>query len=534
MASVWLARERHAQADRDRLIALKIMRPDLTTESEFVSMFLDEVRLCRAVRHPNVIDVYDVGHDQGVMWMAMEWVDGDSLHAVYNEANKRQPIPLEIAVRIVADAAAGLHAAHGLRAEDGSLVNLVHRDVSPHNILIAIDGRIKLADFGIAKAIDRISEKTRTGHLKGKFGYMSPEQVLGTGVDRRSDVFSLGIVLYELTTGRRLFKGKHEVHTLELILNGDIPRPSTVHDGYPPLLEDIVMKALQRSADLRHPTAAALEGELREFLSTERILVPPSGVASLLSRVMGPTLEQRQKAVHKALQELARAEETLAAPVAPAPASERSLKGSEAPPFAEETGTSGISSLSQVGPAVKTWRPSSGGSQRLPALLLGLAAMVCTAYVVYQSRVRSADLSLPAVSADAAPAEPRPVDVGTPPPPPRTRDNGHIPLIKVEDLHVDQQGSDEPLAHPPATSATTPAPATSAVTAPAAVSTPPKRPLERSSALAPRPEPTPRPESAPAPLVSSAPSSAQPGAGPAAEPRPEPAPATLPAPLPDP
>lgn len=453
MASVWLARQRQPETDSDRLVALKVMRPDLATEYEFVNMFLDEVRLCRAVRHPNVIDVYDVGHEHGVMWMAMEWVDGDSLHAVYNEANKRQPIPLEIAVRIVADTAAGLHAAHGVRAEDGSLVNLVHRDVSPHNILIAIDGRIKLADFGIAKAIDRISEKTRTGHLKGKFGYMSPEQVLGNGVDRRSDVFSLGIVLYELTTGRRLFRGKHEVHTLELILNADIPRPSLVHEGYPPHLESIVMKALQRSADRRHPTAAALERELREFLSTERILVPPSGVARLLSRVMGPTLAERQRAVQKALQELSRAEETLAGPASP-PGSERSLKGSEAPQFADETGSSGVSSLSQVGPAVKTWRPTSGGGQHVPALLLGLAAMIVSAYFVYQSRVRSADLSVPAVSANAAPAEMRPVVFETRSPPAPRQNNDHIPLIKVEDLRIDAHQ----IADAPATAVAAPSP----------------------------------------------------------------------------
>lgn len=458
MASVWLARPRHSEAADDRLIALKIMRPDLATEPEFVSMFLDEVRVCRAVRHPNVIDVYDVGHEHGVMWMAMEWVDGDSLHAVYHEANKRQPIPLEIAVRIVADAAAGLHAAHGLRAEDGSLVNLVHRDVSPHNILIAIDGRIKLADFGIAKAIDRLSERTRTGHLKGKFGYMSPEQVRGTTIDRRSDVFSLGIVLYELTTGRRLFKGKHELHTLELILNGEIPRPSAVHQGYPPLLEDIVMKALQRNAELRHPTAAAFEDELREFLSSQRILVPPSGVARLLARVMGPTLAQRQRAVHQALQELARAEETRTAPVESVPKSERSIKPSEAPQFAEETGASGISSLSQVGPAVRTCRPSAGRRQHLPVLLLGFAAMVCAAYVVYLGRARRADLSLPAVSADAAPTPdaPRPVEPETHLRPTGPPERHQIPLIRVEDLHVDptaNEASEEP---PP--DAGTPAP----------------------------------------------------------------------------
>lgn len=447
MASVWLARQRNADTDTERLIALKIMRPDLATEPEFVNMFVNEVRLCRAVRHPNVIDVYDVGHEQGVMWMAMEWIDGDSLHAVFHEANKRQPIPLEIAVRIVADAAAGLHAAHGVRAEDGSLLNLVHRDVSPHNILIGVDGRIKLADFGIAKAIDNVTEKTRTGHLKGKFGYMSPEQVRGTGVDRRSDVFSLGIVLYELTTGRRLFRGKHELHTLELILSGEIPLPSTVHEGYPVLLERIVMKALERNPERRHPTAAALEGELREFLSTEHILVPLAGVARLLSRVMGSTLDQRRKAVQKALAELAKAAE--AGETSPPPsgtASGCSLKASEAPPSCatgDETGSSGISSLSQVGPAVKTWRPSAGGGAQIPVLLLSLAALLVTAYFVYQSRLRSADLSLPAVSADAAPAEtPPPIEpierVEPIEPPPRVADKPQIPLIKVEDLHVDE------------------------------------------------------------------------------------------------
>ena len=488
MASVWLARQRDAETGSERLIALKIMRPDLTTEFEFVNMFLNEVRLCRAVRHPNVIDVYDVGHERGVMWMAMEWIDGDSLHAVFNEANKRQPIPLEIAVRIVADAAAGLHAAHGVRAEDGSLLNLVHRDVSPHNILIGVDGRIKLADFGIAKAIDNVTEKTRTGHLKGKFGYMSPEQVRGTGVDRRSDVFSLGIVLYELTTGRRLFRGKHELHTLELILGGEIPLPSTVHEGYPVLLERIVMKALERNPERRHPTAAALEGELREFLSGEHILVPLAGVARLLSRVMGSTLDERQKAVQRALAELAEAEETATPSSSTAP--DGSLKGSEAPPSsshagdtrAEETGTSGISSLSQVGPAIKTWRPSSSAGPQIPVLLLSLAAMLVTAYFVYQSRLRSADLSVPAVSADAAPTEAPPVDLqqpAPPPPVPAPAEKTHIPLIKVEDLRVDESashaappGPEVPGARPPtpqsapATPAPAPAPRSSAASEP--------------------------------------------------------------------
>ena len=290
MASVWIARER-VSPNTSRLVAIKAMLPDLASEPEFVSMFLDEVRLVSAIRHPNVVDVYEVGEQNGVMWMAMEWIEGESLHGIFTEASKRQIIPIEIAVRVIADAAAGLHAAHELRDEQGRVLNVVHRDVSPQNVLISTSGAVKLVDFGVAKAIDRISEKTRTGHLKGKFGYMSPEQVRGRSVDRRSDVFSLGVVLYELTTGRRLFRGRHDVHTLQLVASADIPSPSSLDPNYPTVLEGIVMRALERRVERRHPTAAALEEDLREFLSAERVLVPSSGVAGLLKRVVGPRIK---------------------------------------------------------------------------------------------------------------------------------------------------------------------------------------------------------------------------------------------------
>ncbi|HWZ91707.1 MAG TPA: serine/threonine-protein kinase, partial [Polyangiaceae bacterium] len=140
MAAVWVARERAATTKDDRLVAVKVMLTELADESEFVKMFLDEVRLVRSIRHPNVVDVYDVGEDDGMMWMAMEWVEGESLHTVIAEAGKRRAIPPELAVRIIADAAAGLHAAHELRDLDGSLRGVVHRDISPHNILIGTNG----------------------------------------------------------------------------------------------------------------------------------------------------------------------------------------------------------------------------------------------------------------------------------------------------------------------------------------------------------------------------------------------------------
>jgi len=305
MAAVWVARERAADATRDdRLVAVKVMLTELADESEFIKMFLDEVRLVRSIRHPNVVDVYDVGEHDGMMWMAMEWVEGESLHTVIAEAGKRRAIPPELAVRIIADAAAGLHAAHELRDLDGSLRGVVHRDISPHNILIGTNGSVKLVDFGVAKAVGRISEATRAGQLKGKFGYMSPEQALGKGVDRRSDIFSLGIVLFELTTSRRLFRGEHDIETLRLVISGAIPKPTLIDAKYPLELERIVLKALERNVSARYQTAAEFEHDLRAYLKAERLIVPQGGVAGILKRVVGERIEQRRKAVRASLKML--------------------------------------------------------------------------------------------------------------------------------------------------------------------------------------------------------------------------------------
>jgi serine/threonine protein kinase len=304
MATVWVARERAQTSKDDRLVAVKVMLTELADENEFIKMFLDEVRLVRSIRHPNVVDVYEVGEHEGMMWMAMEWVEGESLHTVIAEAGKRRAIPPELAVRIISDAAAGLHAAHELRDMDGSLRGVVHRDISPHNILIGTNGAVKLVDFGVAKAVGRISEATRAGQLKGKFGYMSPEQALGKGVDRRSDIFSLGIVLFELTTSRRLFRGEHDLETLRLVISGAIPKPTLIDPKYPLELERIVLKALERNVSARYQTAAEFGHDLQAYLKAERLIVPQSGVAAILKRVLGERIEQRRKAVRGSLKAL--------------------------------------------------------------------------------------------------------------------------------------------------------------------------------------------------------------------------------------
>jgi eukaryotic-like serine/threonine-protein kinase len=301
MATVWVAKQHAKNPDDERLVAIKAILPELSTDQEFVRMFFDEGRLVRSIRHPNVVEVYEVGDENGIVYLAMEWVEGDSLHTLIAEAGRRRPIPPEMAVRIVADAALGLSAAHALKSLKGEPLGVVHRDVSPHNILIGTDGTVRLVDFGVAKAMGRISDVTVAGQLKGKFGYMSPEQARARPVDQRSDVFSLGTVLFELTTGRRLFRGEHDAETLKLVTSGEIPKPTSIDPKYPPELEAIVLRALQRDVGKRYQTANALREDLEAYLKSRRIVVARAGIAALLKRVLGSRIEDRRNALRSAL-----------------------------------------------------------------------------------------------------------------------------------------------------------------------------------------------------------------------------------------
>ncbi len=303
MAGVWVARGKPKPSEPEQLVAVKAMLPDLASNMEFRSMFLDEGQIVRSIDHPNVVRVYDVGEAGGVLYMAMEWVEGDSLHTLIAEANKRRPIPPEVAVRLIADTAAGLHAAHELRGWDGALKEIVHCDVSPHNILIGLDGVVKLVDFGVAGAMNQVSTDDEV-KIRGKFGYMSPEQAQAKPLDRRSDIFSLGIVLFELTTGYRLFRGRDDRHTLELVTWGKIPRPSQVIPSYPEQLEGIVMKALERDLDKRYQTAEAFRDALETYLVEQRILVPAAGVKGLLRKVLGNKIDQRRGQIRTAIRAL--------------------------------------------------------------------------------------------------------------------------------------------------------------------------------------------------------------------------------------
>ena len=300
MASVWVAREKAPVSGKQRLVAVKAMLPELARHSDFRAMFLGEGQIVRSIDHPHVVKVHEVSEDRGILYMAMEWVEGDSLRTLIKEAKRRRAIPAEMAVRIIADTAAGLHAAHELRGWDGELRNIVHCDVSPHNILVGLDGQAKLVDFGVANATAH-TELEGGDRIKGKFGYMSPEQASAGKIDRRSDVFALGIVLYELTTGERLFRGDDAAHTLELVKSGRIPAPQEVYAKYPEGLAAIVKRALSRNVNERFQTAAEFRDALEHYLKDERIMVSPAGVGQLVKRVLGPRIEQQRQALREAL-----------------------------------------------------------------------------------------------------------------------------------------------------------------------------------------------------------------------------------------
>ncbi|MCA9554474.1 MAG: serine/threonine protein kinase, partial [Myxococcales bacterium] len=231
MAEVFLA---HRLDEPLKPLVIKRILPHLIKSGDFVQMFLDEARIAAQLSHPNVVGILDIGQVEGTYYLAMEYVHGEDIRRIYNRAYKLQrSLPLSHSIRVIADAALGLGHAHKLTDLAGQPLGLVHRDVSPQNILVTYDGEAKVVDFGIAKAANKVAE-TRAGVLKGKYSYMSPEQALGEGIDHRTDIFALGIILYETTTGTRLFKRENELATLQAIIKCEYLPPSQALQNYPP------------------------------------------------------------------------------------------------------------------------------------------------------------------------------------------------------------------------------------------------------------------------------------------------------------
>lgn len=278
MAEIFLARPLRGSGDP---LVIKRILPNLVQAKDFVSMFMDEARIAARLDHPNVVRVLDLGQVEGSYFLAMEYVHGEDIRRIYNQAFKLQrSLPLSHSIQVVADAGRGLAYAHKL-TDFGQPMHVVHRDVSPQNILVTYDGRTKVVDFGIAKAVNKVVQ-TRGGVLKGKYSYMSPEQAMGEGIDHRTDIFALGIILYETTTGTRLFKRHNELATLQAVMKCDFVPPREALPGYPVELERIVLRALEKHPSDRWEDAEDFSDALETFLVTSGLKVS----RSVISRFM--------------------------------------------------------------------------------------------------------------------------------------------------------------------------------------------------------------------------------------------------------
>jgi serine/threonine protein kinase len=286
MAEIYLARAVGLEGF-ERYVVVKCIKPEHARDERFVKMFIDEARVSAHLHHQNIAQVYDIGQEGGAYYFAMEYLHGENVREVLHRvATARGEVPLDHALTIVCGAAAGLHYAHEKRAGDGQPLGIVHRDVSPSNIVVTFDGAVKVVDFGIAKAAMRMTE-TQSGNLKGKIAYMSPEQCRGTAVDRRSDVFALGIVLYELTTVTRLFRGASDYVMMNKIVTGDIEPPSARRAGYPPLLEAIVMRALANKPEDRYASAAEMRDDLVAFAKGAGVSLSTIGLERYVRELFG-------------------------------------------------------------------------------------------------------------------------------------------------------------------------------------------------------------------------------------------------------
>ena len=294
MAQVWAASP-ESGGGLARTVALKVVRPELAEDVEYSRLFIDEATIAASIHHPNVCETYELGRHEKTLFMAMEWVAGESLAGLLRM--KRQLVPLELqhAARIVSDACAGLHAAHEAVDSDGQHLGVIHRDVSPPNVLVSVHGQVKVSDFGVAKARYQLHERTRTGEVKGKFGYLAPEQITGKKSDRRVDVYALGCVLYVATLGLRPFGSGPEA--MSKILMSKYKRPRELNPDFPEDLEAIIVKALSPDQDHRYATAEEMRNALERWLLNGGFAV----TASELGRVVK---ERMSKQASKGIQQL--------------------------------------------------------------------------------------------------------------------------------------------------------------------------------------------------------------------------------------
>jgi serine/threonine protein kinase len=296
MAEIFLGRVRGPEGF-EKIVVLKRIKPALSAESDVVDLFLHEARIAATLHHPNIVQVHETGVDEGSYFFAMEYVHGENLSTVLHEVSRRgQTVPLDVALAIMAGICAGLHHAHERRDAAGQPLQIIHRDISPSNVLLGYEGSVKLMDFGIAKAATRSSETTK-GVLRGKVAYMAPEQIRADPLDRRADLFSLCVVFYEMLTLSRLFGGgASDFAVLEAVLRKDFPPPSSLRPQCPPGIDEIIMKGLQRDRDRRYQTAEELQADIEAVASKLHLTLSTLTLRRFVRELFGERVEAWQNA----------------------------------------------------------------------------------------------------------------------------------------------------------------------------------------------------------------------------------------------
>ena len=307
MAEVWLARQVGLEGF-EKTVVIKRARPELA-DRETTRRFLDEARLVATLEHPSIAQVYEIGFVNGSYFFVMEYVDGADLRRLIKSAiAKRYPISLADSLYITTQVCSALHYAHEKEDIEGRPLGIIHRDVSPSNVLISHDGVVKVCDFGVAKVQHRRSEDTQSGVVKGKFSYMSPEQCQGKVLDRRSDVFSIGVLLYEVTTQSKLFRAKTEYDLVQQVVDARIPPPSSRVPGYPRELEQIVMRALAKEPADRYATAQLLQLDLESFARESKLAMSSVGITMLMRTLIERRADGRFRASRPRISEAIEAE----------------------------------------------------------------------------------------------------------------------------------------------------------------------------------------------------------------------------------
>ncbi len=375
MATVHLGRL-FGQAGFSRTVAIKRLHSHFAKDRDFAAMFVDEARLAARISHPNVVTTLDVEALGDELFLVMEYVAGESLSRLSRSlAARGEAFPPAVVSSILAGVLLGLHAAHEATTEDGTPLGIVHRDVSPQNILVGVDGTARVLDFGVAKAAVR-SQITRDGQIKGKIGYMPVEQIRSEPIDRRADVYGAAVVLWELLTMRRLFDGEHDAAVLLKVLHGDVPPPSALSPGLSPAIDAVVLRGLARAPEQRFATAHDMAVALEEAIPP----ASPRKVAEWLAHVAGPALEKRAQQVKEIESRRAMVPGTEVLPRPSQPPTSAVVSGiSTSEVRADAAPVEGVSQISTVAEIAATgWSPRR---RRLAAGIVALTAMAAAVAV---------------------------------------------------------------------------------------------------------------------------------------------------------